>query len=188
MKRAFTLIEVMVVLSILAIIAILAYNFFGSTMKEATLKKNVTKAYNDMRIISDAMDQYSLDNGGSYANNADLVGAGYLKAMPVPDCSILDPSYCPYNYSTYRTYMDFGGPTTGSDVLVVVEGGITDEFCKAFNAEYSEGLGATIWDYCADGSNSMPIQGTDFNGTALCVDFYCGGTDDNEIYMLVNYN
>ncbi len=53
-NRAFTLIEVMVVLSILALIAILAYNFFGSTMKEATVSQAATKIYNDLRVISDA--------------------------------------------------------------------------------------------------------------------------------------
>jgi prepilin-type N-terminal cleavage/methylation domain-containing protein len=152
-KNAFTLIEVMVVLSILAIIAILAYNFFGSTMKEAVRKQRVTKIYNDLRTISNAYAMYEIQNGPLRTNFiegfADVLTAGLLKAVP--------PTAVPQNGATnlfyYQPEWNFVGPTVAADRIVAYAvdqantdiGLETNEICKDFNEAYS-GQGHIVGD------------------------------------------
>ena len=148
-NKGFTLIEVMVVLSILAIIAILAYNFFGSTMKEATLKQQVTKLYNDLRTFDDAAALYFTKNGSHPANIDALVSAGIIKAIPAPPSSL---AAIPYDHlATYAKYPDNNdaGDTSESDRAFSLEvgAGISDELCSAFN-EYV-GLPAEPYDNSA---------------------------------------
>lgn len=80
--RAFTLIEVMVVLTILALIAILAYNFFGNVARDAKLSANATRLHQILRTTSDALELYHKDYGALPADVQDLVPAGYLKEVP----------------------------------------------------------------------------------------------------------
>jgi len=136
-SRAFTLIEVMVVLSILALIAILAYNFFGGTMKEATLKQQTTKTYNDLRVVVDAMDLYYIKNGAYPGSTADLVTDGYLKSLPTGLGTL--------PISIQKAMYDSTGTATKDDVVRIGGGGISDDQCKAYNDAYTS-LGATIPD------------------------------------------
>lgn len=108
-RKAFTLIEVMVVLSILAIIAILAYNFFGGTMKEATLKNNAVKFWRAATILDAATSEYYRKNGSYPANTGDLVSAGIIKAVPeVPTGG---------SWSFRNATGDRGGPTVAADIF-----------------------------------------------------------------------
>lgn len=148
-NRAFTLIEVMVVLSILALIAILAYNFFGSTMKEATLTQAATKTYNDMRILSDAWDESYRKNGVELDYSADddfsaAVTDGILKALPKPPAAAAGVGGLQPNYELWDAWDNFAGTATQDRVIEMYN--VTDDFCKRYNELYT-GLGSVVWDY-----------------------------------------
>ena len=120
------------------IIAILAYNFFGGTMKEAKASQEATKYYNDGRVLTDAYDLYELKNPSwnrsltsGWPSLADLVSGGYLKAAPTGANG--------GSYTRYMDYMDFGGPSASNEALVEMEG-ISDEACRLYNLKYSNGI------------------------------------------------
>lgn len=147
-KNAFTLIEVMVVLSILAIIAILAYNFFGSTIKDARLSQAATKIKNDIFVISSGLEKYYMDGGveadvenydGSDTPKAavELVGRNILRTYPKPDTAAIDPTYvgrCAsaknHQYVSSRP-ADYTGD--GLNDLRLVLDGIPLDVCLKFN-------------------------------------------------------
>lgn len=151
-NKGFTLIEVMVVLSILAIIAILAYNFFGNTMKEARLKQQVTKYLNDMRILTDAQEMHFLKFGdytteeGNEPTGAgsELVADGILKAVPTPAAAVTT-SFA-LGYAFYRDEGAMGGPTVALDDSWYRNGIISEDFCKAYNVEVCPACAGDVWD------------------------------------------
>lgn len=160
-NKGFTLIEVMVVLSILALVAILAYNFFGSTMKEAKLKSNVTQLKKDMQAISTAWGLYYAKNGAHPGSVDALVTDGQLKAAPVPpNDTVVTP---PGGYGVRDDYDCMGSvamqdpnPCVKDDLVRVYY--VKKEICEAVNAEYNPdwaGLYPT-WEY--DMSNGEPAK------------------------------
>lgn len=189
-KKAFTLIEVMVVLSILAIIAILAYNFFGGTMKEAKTSQSVTKIFNDLRNLADANTLYNMKNGEDIvtAGAASLVvtpnatavskflGDGGLKAIPTP---IQTGSA---NYSIEAAgYNVIGSPTAANDDVLFFDHP-TEDVCLAYNKRYST-VGEALWDWDIDGAGYTLLPA----GFTACVDAYGSGSDPTRfsiIYVL----
>lgn len=152
--RAFTLIEVMVVLSILAIIAILAYNFFGSTMREAAIKQQATNLRKQIQTMENAFLEYVRKTGDIRPSNptfdSEVISLGILKEIPKPDLAIkTDPadSACPIANAPGGTrgwtlyYFDFYGGS-GEEVMTHIYC-VNDEVCKAYNEMYTT-LGATI--------------------------------------------
>lgn len=158
-RRGFTLIEVMVVLSLLAMITVLAYNFFGNTMREARLRQAATKFYNDFRILSDAMDEFYRRNGRlptAAEVNGDkiLVTSGILKAMPTPDLSWKDSTdygaASVYEWSSSYDNMDGVGAHDSTWLYYYVP----NELCAEFNSRYAAPPldDGTVFDYQAAGS------------------------------------
>lgn len=184
-KKGFTLIEVMVVLSILAIIAILAYNFFGGTMKEAQLSQKVTKVMRDMQVISDAWEQWSMDNGNytSEPSNAwvTLVSDGYLRSWPTPPSgtAICGGGTCNgmYSYLTVGSYEDYDNDGT-SDAAISLED-LTTEFCT----EFADRVGTTIYDY-----GTEPDFGNWGGGQWVVFDWSGATADDCAIHLILRYN
>lgn len=158
-NKGFTLIEVMVVLSILALIAILAYNFFGSTMKEAQIKQKTTQIFNDLRVVSDACELF-YNKTGSWPTDVDgndLVNAGIIKAMP--------------SDIWLNIGEDKGGPTTDPDLFVAhwSSDQVMPDVCKAFNAAYSQTIGnaeaaMTVQDNLASGDAAEARANTTYCG------------------------
>ncbi len=75
----FTLIEILVVMSVIGILITLAipsYNLAILKAKEATLKE-------DLFVFRDLLDQYYSDHGVYPASLQELVETGYLRAVPV---------------------------------------------------------------------------------------------------------
>ncbi len=61
-KKAFTLIELLIVVAIIGILAAIAVpNFLN-----ARLRAQIAKAYSDIKALAMANEMYALDNGGSY--------------------------------------------------------------------------------------------------------------------------
>lgn len=173
-NRAFTLIEVMVVLSILALIAILAYNFFGNTMKEATIKQAATQYNRAFSTISTALEVYTLDNGGTFptskASGSALAGVlvtgGYIKAMPVVDYDDLE---------WYCTGMeDMGGPTTTEECQIYANT-LNKDICEQLNESW--GLPKAVYDYTAKG-DSLAAAGS----IGVCTD-WGSGVNGNDYYI-----
>lgn len=169
-NRAFTLIEVMVVLSILALIAILAYNFFGSTMKEATLKQQVTKIYNDMRIIDDAIQLYYMENS-TVPTAAELISSGKLKSFPTPPVAA--------TYTINSTFANTAGTVAG-DTVVGIWGAsdVTQDLCTAINDYSGNGQGYPAIDPNIGANELNAID----DGSILCFNDLDNGP--NSVIML----
>ena len=77
-RRGFTLIEILIVISIIGILITLAQPSFHRAVtaaREATLKE-------DLFVLRDVIDQFYADNGKYPAALADLVEKGYIRRMP----------------------------------------------------------------------------------------------------------
>lgn len=77
-NRGFTLIELMVVLSIIMILISIAVPIYNQSIlraKEAVLRQ-------DLFALRSVIDQYTMDKGKAPQSLEDLVQAGYLKEIP----------------------------------------------------------------------------------------------------------
>jgi general secretion pathway protein G len=77
-ERGFTLIELIVVMMIIAILTAIAVPRFTAAIqnaREAALKE-------DLHVMRDAIDAYTMDKGKAPQSLDDLVQAGYLRAIP----------------------------------------------------------------------------------------------------------
>jgi general secretion pathway protein G len=78
-ERGFTLLELLIVMTIIAVLAAIAVPSYTNNVrhaKEATLKA-------DLYEMRRAIDSYTVDKQKAPQTLDDLVQAGYLKAMPV---------------------------------------------------------------------------------------------------------
>jgi type IV pilus assembly protein PilA len=77
-RRAFTLVEIMIVVVIIGLLAMLALPGWQRVRKVAQDKA----VLNNARQLSGAADQYYLETGGNYADLASLVGSSnYVKVL-----------------------------------------------------------------------------------------------------------
>ena len=77
--RGFTLIELMIVMTIIMILASMAavhYDRSVTRAKEAAL-------HHDLSVMRDAIEQYTLDKQQAPQSLDDLVSSGYLRAVPI---------------------------------------------------------------------------------------------------------
>jgi general secretion pathway protein G len=78
-ERGFTLVEIMVVISIIVILLSMALPIYSRSLKRAredALKRN-------LETLNEMIDQYTLDKQKAPQSLNDLVSAGYLKQIPV---------------------------------------------------------------------------------------------------------
>lgn len=153
MKKAFTLIEILVVLSLLALIAILAYNLFGNTMKDAQISRDATLIVKDMQSFSDAFEKYVVDNKAEPAaanlkSHTTMHGSwieDYLRQIPQPPASA-ETTGCDttYNYAlSMRVWSYPNEATTANDVYVTLQC-IDDDTCREINGMYAPSIGNDI--------------------------------------------
>lgn len=185
-KNAFTLIEVMVVLSVLAIIAILAYNFFGSTMKEAKVKQRATQIYNEMNAIATAVELYYVKNGTYPSDLAagidQLVADGQLKAPIYKPPQ--DTVSAAKNYDLYvEDYNYCGGGS--ADVLLWVSDYVNDDVCAKFNAIAAPSIGDRVWRYTTYGGTDPSFWPS--NEAVYCKDNNVA-VDRNQINWYITCN
>lgn len=77
-QLGFTMLEMMVVIAIMFILLGMAANRYERALqhaREATLKQ-------DLRVIRDAIQQYTLDKASAPQSLDDLVSAGYIREIP----------------------------------------------------------------------------------------------------------
>lgn len=86
MKKGFSLIELLVVITILSILVSFASLYYGNTANDARL----VKARQDLESIKNAIKMYRVDTLGQYPPSIDALVGKYLSLRPV------DPWGTPY--------------------------------------------------------------------------------------------
>jgi general secretion pathway protein G len=105
-KNGFTLVELMVVMLIIGILAAVAIpSFIGAirNAREAALKE-------DLHVMRDAVDSYTMDKNKAPQSLDDLVQSGYLKTIPVDPMTHSTDTWVT---STDDTYSDLDQTQTG---------------------------------------------------------------------------
>jgi general secretion pathway protein G len=126
-ESGFTLMELMIVMTIIGILSAIAAPIFVHTVnkaKEAVLKE-------DLHTIRTAIDSYTVDKEKAPQSLEDLVQAGYLKRIPV------DPI-------TSRNDTWIVGQSDNLTTVDETQGGIDDVHSGA-QAESSEGTSYSTW-------------------------------------------
>lgn len=77
-QGGFTFLELLIVMTILAILAMVAIPTFMTNIRRA----RETRLQHDLIIMRDAIDKYTVDKEKAPASLQDLVSGGYLRALP----------------------------------------------------------------------------------------------------------
>lgn len=119
-SRAFTLIEIMIVVAIIALIAAIAL----PNMLRARKRAQAVSILTDLRLIDEAMDQYAIENGKSQ-----------LAAIPVPAWrQYLKPNTRLYTYGTSMFGDVYGDQVLG--ILPVVPSSDWDFMSDVCNSSF----------------------------------------------------
>lgn len=76
--RGFTLLELMIVISIIAILATIG----AGRYEQSIIRAHEAALHQDLFVMRNAIDQYTLDKEAAPNALDDLVGAGYLREVP----------------------------------------------------------------------------------------------------------
>jgi general secretion pathway protein G len=98
-EDGFTLIELVVVMAIIAILASLAVPVFTAQLKKA--REAVLQE--DLHVMRNAIDSYTMDKGKAPQSLDDLVQAGYLRAIPVDPMTHSSDTWATDTSDTYES-------------------------------------------------------------------------------------
>ena len=98
-ESGFKLIELVVVMAIIAILASLAVPVFTAQIKKA--KEAVLQE--DLHVMRNAIDSYTMDKGKAPQSLDDLVQAGYLRAIPVDPMTNSSDTWVTDSNDTYES-------------------------------------------------------------------------------------
>lgn len=97
-EGGFTLIELIIVMAIIAILASIAVPSYLSSMKAA--KEAVLKE--DLHVMRNAIDSYTMDKEKAPQSLDDLVQAGYLKSIPADPMTHSNQTWVTNTDDTYQ--------------------------------------------------------------------------------------
>src|SRR5215467_12212189 len=89
--RGFTLLELMIVITIIAILASISIPMYRASMKNA--KETVLR--DDLRVLRQVIDQYTADKKKAPQSLQDLVDASYLRQLPVDPITNSNSTWVP---------------------------------------------------------------------------------------------
>lgn len=143
LKKAagFTVVELLIVISVLLLIAGLAFGIFGNPLSKATTDSAVAKIVDDMRAVNDGINHYSAANNADPGTLAALVTGGQLKALPIAPDNAKDSAFTGTYVYSLETATDIGG-SAANDVSVKLQG-VTANVCDGINQKYAGITGAT---------------------------------------------
>lgn len=98
-ESGFTLIELVVVMAIIAILASLAVPVFTAQIKKA--REAVLQE--DLHVMRNAIDAYTMDKGKAPQSLDDLVQAGYLRTIPVDPMTHSSDTWVTDTSDTYES-------------------------------------------------------------------------------------
>lgn len=151
-KKAFTLIEVMVVLTILALVAVLGYSFFGSVYQQAKTEQLAQQLHKDLGAYATAYEQY-LGKYGDYpagsnsitSGNAPwILSDGFLRDIHRVPAAATDPAYGAQSYYFSRSIVD-GFGKIGYPDIVLYANYVKRDVCIAYNKLFVPALGERYW-------------------------------------------
>ncbi len=121
MKRAFTLIELMIVMAVIAILVGIALPRFKGMREEA----NITKAHGELRALKIAMESYAMHHDDTYPASSTTPINTYLDAGGCPPGPQLIESvlYDPFAAASTEYYYILGSGTGGTDYYAICSKG-----------------------------------------------------------------
>lgn len=170
MKKGFTLIEVMVVLSIVALVAILSYSFFGDSIREAFEKRNLIALEKQIHSVETAFGRWRMNGGAKGVSsfndqvNDVLVGKYLKQELFIPKEASYTKSFAGNEWYLELSSLDWDNDGKPDFFATHPLDSIDGDLCVQFNEKYTQWSNplqlatalsdsATPGAFCAYGSN-----------------------------------
>jgi prepilin-type N-terminal cleavage/methylation domain-containing protein len=137
-KDGFTLIELIIVITLVGIVVASLVGIFGNPLREASVDSAASQIGDHMRSISDGADYYYSKTTTEATTMSDLTSGANatLKTSPVAPLYAKSSSYT----GTYEYVLDTMSytewVTTAADTVVVLDG-LTDAVCTKINEKFT---------------------------------------------------
>jgi prepilin-type N-terminal cleavage/methylation domain-containing protein len=120
MKRAFTLIELMIVMAVMAILVGIALPRFKGMREEG----NIAKAEGELRTLKTAIESYAMHHGNAYPASSTTPYASYLDASAAPGPQLIaSVLYDPFASGSTTEYYYVRGSGSGTDYYAICSRG-----------------------------------------------------------------
>lgn len=157
LKRAFTLIELLMVVAIIAIISAVVL----TSLSGARVKSRDAKRVSDVAQLQLALEQY-FDRCGQYPNEINDTAASNCNASGITFATFISKIPTPPSITAAYDYMTGGNPPTDYIVHSKLEGtsdalkdSLTDTYRASFASTYATSLGGNNTSFnCNAGTNS----------------------------------
>jgi prepilin-type N-terminal cleavage/methylation domain-containing protein len=119
MKRAFTLVELLIVMAVMAILVGIALPRIKGMREEG----NIAKAEGELRTLKTAIESYAIHHGNTYPASSNTPYTSYLDASAAPGPQIIaSVLYDPFD-PTHEYYYILGSGTGGTDYYAICSKG-----------------------------------------------------------------
>ena len=182
LKKPFTLVTTTILLGMLFMVVSFPGNASAEPSDQIGIEQSVTKLYDDLRTIGDAIEKYRAKEGKTPDNLDALVAGGFLQAVPTMGSSLGGGGY-----EFMKGYDDMDGKGEKDDALYPSTY-VPEAICVEFNKRYASAPlnDGTVFDYqAAGGVYPGKVYGTSMKIYAI----KWSTTDTNcELNWVVDYN
>jgi len=154
MKRAFTLVELMIVMAVMAILIGIALPRFKGMRDEA----NIAKAQGELRALKTAIESYAMHHGNAYPASSNTPYASYLGANAAPGPQLISSVlYDPFAAASTEYYYILGSGAGGTNYYAICSKG-PNGVADVTAAEVSDGVltAAEIGDDIVSSNATLP--------------------------------